>query len=123
MQLLAVCVSQIALLLPTVAGQIISSGDDDSDGFHFDVPPLEDANFAIYAILVPATLIQLGLAASFLFRAHSPYLIPGIATIAALLFLLISYALDFAVVVEEFTVDNFRDKNTPNQAYLNLSTT
>src|SRR5882724_7159759 len=111
MQLLAVYTILLSLVLQTVSVQ--------DTVYQFDAPPLEDANLAVSAFLLLATLMQLLLAASFLLRTRSHF-IPVFAIVVTLVFLLVSYALYVVVLVDEFTVTYLGHIRISHVAYLKL---
>ena len=86
--------------LSSVASQTVF---EPINGPGLDPPPLQQANLAFYVIFTFTTLVQLCIVVSCLFRSHSPHLLPGIATLAALLFQIISNGMAVAYTVAEFT--------------------
>ena len=66
-------------------------------------PPIQQANIAFYVIFILATLAQLGIIVSYLFRGHSPHLLPGVAALVALLSQMISHGISVAYTVAAFT--------------------
>ena len=91
------------LLYASQLSSVVAQTVEPINGPGLDPPPLEQANLAFYVIFTFTTFIQLCIVVSYLFRSHSPRLLPGIATLVALLFQIISNGLAVAYTVAEFT--------------------
>jgi hypothetical protein len=87
----------------------------------FDASPLEDANIGINAFLALATLIQLAVAISFVFRVRSQHIAPGIAAVVAMLILFVTYVIAVVFIVLSYLTDGFGDLTVSNQEYLNVN--
>ncbi|KAF8590289.1 hypothetical protein K439DRAFT_1657428 [Ramaria rubella] len=92
---LSTLISQTILLTVAVNAQSISPG--------FSAPPLEDANLACYTILFFGTLAQLVCAVSYLFRAQSAHILPGVAAVVVLLLLGLMWTAGIVSLISNWT--------------------